>query len=195
MAEDILSPIQPEDNGLAFTDPEIRLIKKLFASNDAMLMAIRNHMLQFPLSENEQGLLKTLDEEAITFLRDRVFLPRANKTSKLGKIGDVWGSVGVKDMSPDEAYPHFLAREKQIAYYAQQLLSLDQRPTVAEYYLSDMVANIASKEPLQVFVDFAVRNTILIQTDYHLNLLKTFAGQKEETPEEAKKRLQANSAE
>lgn len=194
MAE-ILSPIQPKDNGLAFNDLEISLIKKLFAGNDKMLMAVRNHMLQFELTEEEKGLLSTLSPDAIQFLRDRVFVPRANRLSKLQKIGDAWGSLQVNNMGAEEAYLHFLAREGQIAFYNQQLDMLNGDVPTKTIKLNDYVSDISNKTPQDAYVGFVIRNTILLQTDYHMNLLKTFAGRDDESVEEVKKRLSKDSAE
>lgn len=193
MAE-ILSPIQPEDNGLAFNDLEIIFIKKLFAGNDKMLMALRNHLLQFELTDEDNGLLKTLSPDALQFLRDRVFVPRANRTSKLQRIGDAWGSLQISNMGVDEAYPHLLAREAQIAYYNQMIDLLEGKETKG-MNLDECVTDIAKKSPIEAYVNFVTRNTILLQTDFHINLLKTFAGRENESVEDVKKRLKKDSAE
>lgn len=193
MAE-ILSPIQPEDNGLAFNDLEIALIKKLFAGNDKMLMALRNYMLQFELTEEEQALMNGLTPDAINFLRNRVFVPKANRTNRLQKIGDAWGSLQISSMGVEEAYPHLLARENQIAYYNQQLDILEGKAEKT-MTLDSCVKDVSHMSPIEAYTNFIVRNTILIQTDYHINLLKTFAGREEETVEDVKKRLSKDSAE
>lgn len=191
MAE-ILSPIQPEDNGLAFNDLEIALIKKLF-SNEKMLMAVRNHMLQFDLTDEEQGLLSTLTPDALQFLRNRVFVPRADRNSKLQRISDCWGSLQVSNMGADEAFLHLQAREEQIAFYNERLDVLEGKPEVRKLW--DYVSNITGKTPAEAYVGFVVRNTILLQTDFHMNLLKTFAGREDESVEELKNRLRKDSAE
>lgn len=195
MAE-ILSPIQPEDNGLAFSDVEIGIIKKLFSGNDKMLMALRNFMLQFEVTQDELAMLASLSPSEINFLRNKVFIPRANRESKLQKISDVWGSLQISNMGVSEAYPHLLAREQQITYYSQRLDALEgKNSTESQFSLNKCVENIEDKDPIEAYVGFVVRNTILLQTDFHINLLRTFAGRKEETVEEIKKRLGKDSAE
>lgn len=184
-----------QDNKLAFTDGEITLIKKLFAGNDALLMAIRNHLLQFGTTEEEEKQLALLGEDAKALLA-KSLAPRANRDNSLGKIGDIWGSIDTRGLSPEQAYPHYLIREKVVNYLTQQLDTMGN--TIVPVY--EMVLEsfaqppFEDKSPLDVFVGINARNTLFVHVDHHLNLLRIFAGQKEESVEDAKKRLLADSA-
>jgi hypothetical protein len=184
-----------QDNKLAYTDGEITLIKKLFAGNDALLMAIRNHMLQFGTTDEEKKVLSTLGEPEIALLT-KVFAPRANRENSLGKIGDIWGSIDTRGMSPDQAYPHYLSRELVVEYITQQLGSLGKtKDYIGTITLESMVERpFGKRDPLDLFVGVNSRNTLFVHIDHHLNLLKIFAGKEEESVEDAKKRLLADSS-
>jgi hypothetical protein len=103
---------------MRITDTELALIKATFADNEPLLLLMR-----------------------------KIFLPELDASTPIGQNIDLWMTVKIDEMTPEEA-----------------------------------------------IINLKARNSLISHLDQQLSVLEILAGQKDETAEETKKRLQTNSA-
>jgi len=80
---------------MRFTEDELRLIRDTFKGNDRLLKVMR-----------------------------KVFLPELDPNAPLGQIIDLWVSLPLKEMNPQDAMINMLARNQLIMHVEQQLIQL-----------------------------------------------------------------------
>lgn len=186
---------QPEKKRqtMRFTDAELSLIKNTFAENDELLMAIRKVFLQMPLDVIEKDLLSVFKSSELVAVIRKAWLPTLDPNAPFHQIIDLMMTVDIKEKTPEEAYPHILARELVIDYLEQQfrvLETLDADNILIEFA---KLSSIGNKTQEQVYVCFTARNTIIGHTEMQLDQIRILAGLKEESVEDTQKRLQQNS--
>ena len=81
---------------MRFTEDELELIRNTFKGNDKLLKLMR-----------------------------KVFLPEIDPDAPLGQIIDLWMTVPVKEMKPEDALVNILARNQLISHIERQLIQLD----------------------------------------------------------------------
>lgn len=181
---------------LMFNDIELSLIKNTFSENDELLYMIRKVFLQFELTEDERKILKQIiNKEVYAVIKKRI-LPVVEADSPMGNMGDLYQTLSndLKVKGVDEMAPLFEAKQVEIDYLTQQLKVLKdvEKPVPILIKLDDL-ADLNGKSPEQRFIDTTARNFLLGYIDPMLTHLKTLAGQKKETLEETKKRLERDS--
>ena len=85
---------------MAYTDEELSLIKATFKGNEKLLKLIR-----------------------------KVFLPPYDPNAPIGQVMDLWLSLPIKEMNPQDAMINMLARNELIVHVEKCLMTLD---TLAE---------------------------------------------------------------
>lgn len=80
---------------MRITDAELEIIKALFAENEPALKLMR-----------------------------KIFLPELDPTAPIGQNIDLWMTIKVEDMSPEEALVNIKARNTLISHVEQQLMQL-----------------------------------------------------------------------
>ncbi len=80
---------------MRITDKELELIKSTYAGNEELLMLLR-----------------------------KIFLPEIDPATPLGQNIDLWMTMKIEDLSPEEAIINLKARNTVIQHIEQQLLSL-----------------------------------------------------------------------
>lgn len=81
---------------------------------------------QMRISDQELALIKSTyagNEELLMLLR-KIFLPELSPELPLGQNLDLWMTLKIDDMEPEEAIINIKARNTVIAHIEQQLLSL-----------------------------------------------------------------------
>ena len=81
---------------MAYTDEELSLIKATFKGNEKLLKLMR-----------------------------KVFLPEYDPYAPLGQVMDLWVSLPLKEMNPQDAMVNILARNELIIHVEKQLIVLD----------------------------------------------------------------------
>lgn len=185
--------MQPEKGQyFMFTESELSLIKNTFAENDELLYAIRNVLLQFPLSDGQRAFISVgCTPAVIAVLRKRI-LPELDGSFPLGQLPSVLTTLS-KDLSirpVEEMAPQFDAKQLEMAYLEQQFKELEtgEKGTIT---LADM-AVITGNEHTD-FVNLTAYLFLLGYIDPMLAMIQNLAGTKEETKEEQKKRLTRDS--
>ena len=88
---------------MRFTDAELSIIKNTFKGNEDLLKVMR-----------------------------KIFLPELDPNAPLGQLIDLWGSLSLKEMSPEHAHINILARNSLIAHLDQQLLQIQALANMEE---------------------------------------------------------------
>lgn len=82
---------------MRFTEEEIAIIRSTFLDNEKLLKVLR-----------------------------KVFLPEYDPQAPLGQVVDLWMTLDLKDLSPDQAMVKIWARNSLITHIEQQLLQINQ---------------------------------------------------------------------
>lgn len=186
--------MQPEKGQyFIFTEGELSLIKNTFAENDELLYAIRNVLLQFPLSDGQKAILSAqLNENIINVLRKRL-LPELTGAFPLGQLPSLLTTLteDLKVLGVDEMTPKFASKQLQLNYLKNQFKELEtgKKGDISLAALSDL----GGKSPEQQYINVNAYLFLLGYIDPMLGMIQNIAGQKEETPEQQKKRLTRDS--
>jgi len=186
--------MRQKDQVMMFSDTEISLIKAVFADNDDLIYAIRGVLLQFELSKEEKKSVKdSMTPEVWAVVKKRIH-PEVSNEVPLTQVGDIYQTLTVQLNSNgvDDMYPLFLAKILESTYLTQRLEVLRGNEVEDELMIDDW-KNLDGKTALNMYIQTTARNFILGYVDSMLMHLKNMAGQKTETLEQAKKRLERNS--
>ncbi len=178
------------------TNEEITLAKKIFAEKEFKIMAIRKSFYQLPLSGEEQDILKSLDEDALTLI-DKVICPKIDGTQRLRLTADLWSAVDgdFKDRLAEDCILYIKGRALLIDYLVQQVEELKSgKPNeLKERILFNEMTDVKTVNE-DTFINLIARNAIVKHIENQLSFLLVIAGKKEETAEDTIKRLKLNSA-
>lgn len=180
--------MQPnKDQKFIFSDVELELIKNTFAENDELLYAIRNVLLQFELSEAQKQMIKTqVTPEVYTILRKRI-LPTPDGSFPLTQLPSIWTTItnDIKNRGKEDMDLLLEAKMLEIEYLEQQFEVLKDLDAPQPMKLAGMcVAD---------YINMTAYLFLLGYVDPSLNFIKSIAGEKVETLEEQKKRLDRDS--
>lgn len=189
--------MQPEkDQYFIFTDGELSLIRNTFADNDELMYAIRNVMLQFPLSDGQKATLSVgLTPAVLAVLKKRI-LPEINGSFPLGQLPSILTTFteNLKVLSPDEMGIHFAAKQLEIDYLAQRFEEMEHGVTPSKPITLSEMSLLTDKSIEEQFINMTAYLFLLGYIDPMLGMIKNIAGQANETPEEQKKRLTRDSS-
>lgn len=178
-----------------YNDTELSLIKTVFAENEELIYAIRKVLLQFPLTEAETVMVKNaMTPEVYAILKKRIF-PDVSEDAPLGQIGDIYQTLtnDLKSKNVEDMEPLLAAKQLEIDYLEQQFSVLKGEKTGEKIKL-DAMKIIEGNSAFDAYVGNTARNFILGYIDPMLALIRSIAGQKEESVEEQKERMTRNSS-
>lgn len=176
-----------------FSSAEIELIKKLVASREDAIYILRNHFLQFDLSDDEKAFLKSLTPDKLALI-EKAMAPKLDKEIPLGQQATLESRLAnLEQLNPDVGFLHIAANDVIGSYLLQQIAKLYDDTTEPTIVLNDLPKPLGvGQEDIRVANMIAFNNLIPI-IDGRLNVLLSLANTVTETPEEAAKRAQANS--
>lgn len=183
-----------------FNDTELGALKTVFADNEELLYAIRNVLLQLPLSEAQAEMLKAqVSEETYGLVKRRIF-PEIEPDAPFFQLADMYQAMtnDLNSKGPEEMEANFEVKIIVVDYLAQQFQALKDfiggvlTDSVAQIKLDDL-AVLKGKDGLQRYIDTKARNYIFSHVDTFLNHIKVLAGLKTETVELTKKKLERDS--
>lgn len=180
-----------------FNDEELELIKGTFADNEALLYTVRKVLLQFPLTDAERGLIKLSITEPVWKVLKKRILPEISDEFPLTQLPSLLTTLidQLKVKSVEEMAPLFGAKELEIAYLEQQFTRLaDIDATVEEKIKLSDLSKFGRKSPVQIYMDTQAYLFLLGYIDPMLMFIKSIAGTKKETVEEAKQRMTRDSS-
>ncbi len=178
-----------------FNDEELELIKRTFAENETLLYTVRKVLLQFPLTDAEKNLIKlSVTPEVVRVLKKRI-LPEISEEFPLTQIPSILTTLTeqLKTKSVDEMGPLFSAKLTEIAYLEQQFTALSDLEAPQPIKLKDMELT-QGRSSFDSYVAAQSYLFLLGYIDPMLGFIQSIAGQKDETVEAAKKRMDRNSS-
>lgn len=183
-----------KDQKMMFNNEELSLLKNTFAGDDTLLYTIRKVFLQLPLSEAEHGLIKTVVNDNVIRLLKKRMLPEISPEFPLGQIPSVLTTLtnNINSRDVETMAPQFEAKQLEIEYLEQQFKVLKDPSSEQPISLKEMGV-LKGKSPQQQFVDMTAYLFLLGYIDPSLMMVKMLAGEKEETLEQTKERLERNS--
>ncbi len=179
---------------MLFNKAELSLIKNTFANNDELLYAVRNVLLQFPLTDAQKQLIRAqVTPEVIRVLKKRIF-PEIGPEFPLGQLPSLLTTLtnDLKVKDPEEMGPLFSSKVTQIAYLEQQFNVLKDLDAPQPLKL-DAMANLVGQKAEDAFIAINAYLFLLGYIDPMLLFIKSIAGEKHETPLEQEKRLKRDS--
>lgn len=184
-----------KDQVLMFNEAELGLIQAVFAENDDLLFLIRKVLLQFELTPEEKGIIRhSVTPEVYSILKKRIF-PDWSDDYPLSSIPSFVTSLttDIRQRKEEDMIGLFEAKELEMDYLEQQFRVLKGEEVELKISLLDM-AKLKGKDAHQKFVDMTAYLYLMGHIDPMLVFIKNLAGQKNETPEQKKKRLTQNSS-
>lgn len=178
-----------------FSDADLSLLKKTFSENDDLLYAIRNVMLQFPLTEAEKDMMRTQVTPEVYRLIKMKLYPEVDPSAPLTQLADLHQTLtnDLKVKTPEEMEPIFEAKMTEMAYLKQQVAAIADLDAAQPLKLDDMRLR-EGMSAREAFVATSVRNFILGFVDPMLRDLKVLGGASDEPLYKQKERLTRNSA-
>jgi hypothetical protein len=187
--------MQPEkDQYFMFSSNELSLIKNTFSENDELLYALRNVLLQFPLSDGQKAIISSqVNPDIIAVLKKRI-LPEISGAFPLGQLPSILTTLtqDLKQRSEEDMAAQFDAKQLEIDYIEQQFDELEGKGK-GSILLKDL-ATLKGKSSHKQFIDMTAYLFLLGYIDPMLAMIKNLAGTKDETPEQQKKRLTRDSS-
>lgn len=181
---------------MRFSDPELSVMKAVFAENDPLIFSIRKVFLQVELTKEEKETLKFLNKDAVGVLR-KYFLPEIDSSAPLFQLVDEYTILGneIKDKPLYDFNVYVKSKEIVIDYLKQQFTVFENDVPRTSIRLIDLVntRGVPLAEMNEMYVKVAARNYILQYVDSQLNQIVFLSGLKNETVEQTISRLQKNS--
>lgn len=180
---------------MRYSDVELSLIKNTFGDNEELLYMLRKVFLQLELSEADVLLLTSLRNhpETLAVLR-KTLLPTFDGDAPLNQIIDLWMTVELKGKNPEEGYLELMSRQKLIQYLDQQLAFVESGTVKPDAIsIADCIV-LTGKTKEGIYCNMIMRNTLVQHIEMQLSVLSILAEQKNETPEQARKRVLKNSS-
>lgn len=180
--------IKPE---MRFSEKELSLVRNTFADNDKLLKAIRKVFWQREISEEEKLMIGEMNKgDEIKAVIRKFFLPELDGDTPILQMIDLWLSLEFKQMNPEEAEPHIIARDRLIQYLDQQLKVLFN-----EYVATNIEFDFGrGNDREESYIGLLFRNTAVIHIDQCLMQIKVLANEPQETPEEMMARISKDSS-
>lgn len=174
---------------MRYSDDELQVMKNIFAEDDTALKIIRKVIYQIPLTDTENATRETLftQPEIMRIVR-KCLLPEIDGNAPMLQVVDLWSTVNVREYNPSQAYFYIQAKELVIKYLNQQLNILE-RGGVGEIRFDSFIRG-TSGDPEDKYIALLARQEILQHTEVHLAEMLGLAGEKNETPEQTKQRLE-----
>lgn len=99
---------------------------------------------QMRITDEERALIKAVfkDNDTLLKLVRKMFLPEIDPKAPLGQVLDLWMTINVKDMTPEEAYVNLLARNTLISHVDNVLMQLKLISELESMTKEEVVAKV-----------------------------------------------------
>lgn len=94
--------------------------------NEAVKKTGMENGSQMRITDEERKLITSVfrGNEKLLKLMRKMFLPEIDPEAPIGQLLDLWMTVSIKEMSPEQAYAHILARNTVISHVDNVLMQL-----------------------------------------------------------------------
>lgn len=177
---------------LMYSENDIKIIKGLFADNDYLLKLLRRLFFGDELTEQEKKIITDTfkDEASIEVLRRKVYSTK-NYDTQIGHVSDFWmGAESQIFGASRDTIAQAVESKSIVEEMFKKAFNLLKDPNGQKVNLEYNPISLMS-DPLQT--GLIARNLYMKAIETALFTVKTIAGQKDETPEQALKRLNQDS--
>lgn len=178
----------PKKRPLRFSDQELSLLQNTFSDRHDLLVVLRKKFLQIETDRNDEALMGII-KDSVSLIR-KVFLPTITGNEPINEIIDLRMSVALKELDVEKGYIEMKAREVLVKYNEEFLDNLEN-DTEKTIKFADF--QFVDNDQMQTYINAYIRNTLLAHIESRLYQIMLLAGEKNETPEEKKKRLQQDA--
>ena len=184
-----------------FNSEELSVIKNTFAENEQLLYTVRKLFLQFELTDEEIAHLKSAITPAVVEVLKKRILPDLSPEYPLGQIPSMMTTLTeqLKSRDASEMAAHFEAKILEDRYLRQQFAELERvisdgkKSELPPIVLTEL-GDLEGKDAHEQFVDMTAYLFLLGYIDPMFILIRSIAGDKEETIEQQKQRMTRNSS-
>lgn len=168
---------------------EYDILRSTFNNNDELLIAIRNSLLQKPLTEFEQRTLSnSLKDSSLKEVMEKVLFERNNPI--MHEV-DEWEIEDIRGRLADNASHIIQAKALTLQYFNQEFEKLfGERPEVIR--LSNLLV-FEGKSNEEIYINFIARSNIVKKVFEYTRNLKLLGYVGNMTPEERAKLSKQNS--
>lgn len=179
---------------LRYTDQELGIIKNSFAGHIDLMVLFRKFLLQGDMSEEEQKMLDGfVSSQSVKDILAKAINPKLDKLAPPFQTVDLFSNLNFEPTPYEHANHVFKGRNFAVRYLDERFLVLNGGDVDGGIDFDSLVIPVEDKE--QTMINILARNFLLSHIDTQLfNSLMIIAGEKEETPEQQKKRLTMNSS-
>ena len=174
-----------------FSEDEINLIKGTFKDNLPLLKSLRKFILQLPLPERDEIILRQQIKGDTLKIVKKCFLPEIEGDAPIMQTVDLWLTLNFGDKQFDLAFYHIQARKKLIEYLEETFNDLEGK----KYNKVSFTEMTDGKgKPEDIYINLLARNTIAMHVEQQLNQLNVLANELSETSEALGKMVIQNSS-
>src|SRR3990167_4480968 len=173
-----------------FTPQEMSLIESTFKDQENLLILIRRFLLQDKLTKDELSYLKSsATPEVIAVLKKTIGLT-LEKGAVLNGTVDLFSGMDITGTLVDHAILQIKVRKLAHRYLAQRFDSLEGMNSGDEIQFDEL---LNGKKDEELWINFATRNFLLGFIDTHVLRQLQVLAYVNESPEQAKERIKAQS--
>jgi hypothetical protein len=179
------------ENKLMYSGKDIDIIKRVFAENDALLIVIRKLFFGVDISDNEKLSVKdTFKDKDVRDVFQRKVYGLNNFDTPVGQLSDFWMGVEKQIFGAGRDTIRQTIESKQIVFgMFEKAMKLLENPDGEKVDVSTFPSLITD----ELQVGLIARNLYMQAIETSLLTLKSIAGMKQETTEQAIKRLTQDS--
>lgn len=180
---------------VAITDDDISALKSAFADNEILLVAIRRLFTGNPITVEEAASITTAfkDEAVVRAFRRKIYPIRADDAN-IGEVSDYWYGTETEVIGKPIEEIQQIMKGKELARQkfetAMKLLEDPLNPGLKVDLSFDPMD--FENDPLQI--KLIARNRYLRSLETGLTMIKVIAGKKDESVDQAKKRMDLDSS-
>jgi hypothetical protein len=186
--------MQKEETKLMYSGKDIDIIKKVFADNDDLLIVVRKLFFGLDLTDAEKESIKgTFKDKDIRDVLQRKVYGLNDFTTPVGQLSDFWLGVETQVFGAGRDAIQQAVESKQIVFgMFEKAMALLENPDAEKVNINVAQLPDLMTDPLQVHL--IARNLYMKAVETSLLTMKSIAGMKQETTEEAIKRLTKDSS-
>lgn len=178
-------------NKMRYNDDELAVIKGSFAENEDLILALRKAFLQAELTqEEEKQVLAIAADEKVMAVVAKTLAPKLDANAPMFQQADLYVGMQFEFGSPEKVEADMAVR-KILADYMYSMVEIIGTPAAYSVTMDTLTPSGSTHEDA---INLAARDKIISHVDFQLNQLLVLAGQKDETVETTRTRLQKDSA-
>ena len=178
------------EQGKRFTNEEMSLIEATFKDQTNLLILLRRFLLQDELTKDELDYLKRSMTPEVLKIVKKTINPTLDKGAVLNGTVDLFSNLDLAQVFLDHAVLQIKARKLVHDYLTQQFEALEGKKVKKEIIFDKL---LDGKDKEETYINLVARNFLLGFIDTQGLRQLEFLALSNETPEQAKERIKAQS--